>query len=161
MVTCQSESNSSRNASKPSSARSISSISSTAGPPARVIAREQRPLEQVVAAEDLTLDAPGIFALTLGDAQPQHLAGVVPLVEGGLHVEPLVTLQPDEIGLLQAGQHLGQLGLAHARVPLDQQGLAHLLHQEHSRGDRRLGDVALLLEREAQLFDRGRHEVSR
>src|SRR5206468_5141904 len=54
-------------------------------------------------------------------------------------------------------QHLGQLGLAHAGVPLDEQRLPHLAHQVEGGGDGGIGDVALPFQVDAQVFDGGGH----
>src|SRR6266487_3584175 len=51
----------------------------------------------------------------------QELLGVVPLVKGLGGVQPFVALQAYEVGLEHGGHHLGDLGLAHARVPLDEE----------------------------------------
>jgi hypothetical protein len=75
----------------------------------------------------------------------QELPRVVPLVERGLDVDPLVALQADELRAEEAREDLRDLGLAHSRVALDEERLAHL-HREVERGrDRGVGDVALAL----------------
>jgi hypothetical protein len=103
---------------------------------------EQRAAQQEAPGEQLALvDA------TLGRAQRQELAGVVPVVERVVEVDPLVTLQADEPGADRAGQRLGDLGLADARLPLDEQRLAELGGEEDGRGQRPVGEVALASER--------------
>ena len=93
--TWKSDSSSSRNASNSSSARSISSISSTGGFVA-ADRRQQRPLQQIFFREDLVLDRVGVLAAMGLDRQ--QLALVVPFVERRGLVQPLVALQPDQLG---------------------------------------------------------------
>ena len=81
--------------------------------------------------------------LLLGQADPQHLLGIVPLVQGGVGVQPFVALQPDQVRLEAGRQHLGHFGLAHAGVPLNEGGHVQLGSQIDGRGDVAIGDVAL------------------
>jgi hypothetical protein len=84
IVTWKSASTSSRNASKASSVRSSSSISSTGAPSVVGLQRlQQRPLDQEALGEDVVLEPLAVrFALGLGEADRDHLRGVVPLVDG-------------------------------------------------------------------------------
>ena len=77
----------------------------------------------------------------------QELLRVVPLVERGGGVEPLVALEPDQVSLEHRRQHLGDLGLADAGVPLDQERLAQRGRKVDRGGHRAIGDVALALHR--------------
>ena len=54
------------------------------------------------------------------------LAAVVPVVDGLRHVDALVALQADELAAGPAAEHLGDLGLADARLALQQQRPAEL-----------------------------------
>ncbi len=77
----------------------------------------------------------------------EHLARVVPLVHRGVDVEALVALQPDQPRAEAAREHLGELGLADARLALEQQRPLELEREEHRGRDRSVGDVAALAER--------------
>jgi hypothetical protein len=115
------------------------------------------PLQEVAAAEDGLLHLPRVEPVALRHPHPEHLARVVPLVEGGGDVEALVALQPDELGSPQPRQDLGDLGLPHAGVALDEEGLLQVLHEEQRRGDGVVGDVALAGHRLQQGSDLGPH----
>ncbi len=56
----------------------------------------------------------------------EHLARVVPLVDGGVDVEALVALEADQRRAERRGQDLGHLGLAHAGLALEEQRAAEL-----------------------------------
>ncbi len=112
---------------------------------------QERTLEQIFAGKDGLLELRGIAAPVLRHPQPQHLAGVVPLVEGRVDVEPLVALEPDELRIQQARENLGELGLPDAGIPFDQERLAHLPGEKHRGRDGGIGDVAAALHR---LLDR-------
>ena len=72
----------------------------------------------------------------------QQLALVVPLVERGRLVEPLVALQADQLGAVDRGQRLGDLGLADARLAFEQQRALQQLHERQRRRQLAVGDVA-------------------
>ena len=57
---------------------------------------EERPADQEVGPEDVVGRGPGGFAACLEQPDLEHLARVVPLVDGARDVEPLVALQADE-----------------------------------------------------------------
>ena len=103
---------------------------------------QQRPAQQEAAREQLALvDA------ALGGAQREQLARVVPVVERLVDVDALVALQADEARAGRAGERLGHLRLAHARLALDEQRQAELAGEEHRDGQRAVGEVALLAQR--------------
>src|SRR5215467_11431446 len=108
---------------------------------------KQRSLEQVFPAENEILERLGIVRFALGDTQAQKLALIVPFVERGVGVEAFVALQPDQLGVEQARDDFGQLGLADAGIALDQQGLAHLPREIDRSGDRGLGDISVAVHR--------------
>ena len=135
----KSDRNSSRKASNSESERSISSISSTA-PARRPHGPQQRPLEQ----EALVVEVADVAPLGLGHAHVQQLLGVVPLVQGLGGVEPLVALQADQLAPEHVGQHLGHLGLAHARLALERQRAAQHEREVDRREQPLVGEVALL-----------------
>ena len=72
----------------------------------------------------------------------QQLLLVVPLVERARLVEPLVALQPDQLGAGRPRHRLGQLGLADAGRALDQQRLLQRSGEVRRGGGRRVGEVA-------------------
>ena len=71
-----------------------------------------------------------------------HLRRIVPLVDGGGDVEPLVALQPDQPPPERLRQDLGDLRLADARLPFEKQRPPHLEREEQHGGKRPVGDVA-------------------
>ncbi len=84
--------------------------------------------------------------LLLEDLGVEELLRVLPLVERLGLVEPLVTLQSDQLASGRGGDDLRQLGLAHAGGTFDQDRLLELLGEEHHGGDLLVADVALLAE---------------
>ena len=136
MVMANSLSTSSRNASNSSSARSSSSISSTLGPGPD--GREQRPLDQELAPEQV-----GLALAQLGGAHGDELARVVPLVEGLAGVDPLVALEADQLAAEQGRQHLGDLGLADPGLALQQQRLVQVQGQVDGGGQAPVGQVGV------------------
>ena len=76
----------------------------------------------------------------------QHLAGVVPLVQGLVGVDALVALQPDQPAIEDRGEHLRDLGLADADLAFEQEGAAERQRDEQRRGQPAVGQVARLLE---------------
>ncbi len=100
---------------------------------------EQRPLDQIVLAENLGLDLGFVAMLDLFELDAQHLFRIVPFVQSRIRVEPLVTLEPDELGIEYFREHLGDLGFAHARLALQQK---RLTHHQRKVNDRRQGPVA-------------------
>ena len=89
----------------------------------------------------------------LGHSNLDHLAGVVPLVDGGGDVQPLVTLQPDEAPPEGIGEHLCDLGLADARLALQEQRSLEPERQEHRGGKAPIRHVVAALEQLLYVFD--------
>ncbi len=122
-------------------------MSRTGGlPSVRLQGLEQRPLEQEVGSEDVV--GRRLVDLAAGLEQPdlEHLARVVPLVDGRVDVQALVALEPDQARVEAGGQHLGQLGLADAGLAFEEQRATELEGEEDRRRERAIGDVALLAE---------------
>jgi hypothetical protein len=69
-------------------------------------------------------------------------------------VEPLITLQANEVGAENAAHDLCQLRLSDARRTLDQQRAAELSRQKHADAQRVIGDVVVLGERLPKAIDR-------
>ena len=59
-----------------------------------------------------------------GEPDLDHLPRVVPFVDRGRDVEPFVALQPDELPAERLREHLGDLGLADARLAFEEQRAA-------------------------------------
>ena len=77
----------------------------------------------------------------LGQPCPQHLPGIVPLVQRRVDVEPFVALQANQLGLEQLREHFRELRLSAAGFSFDQQRLAHLAGKKHGRRDGLVGHV--------------------
>src|SRR3972149_8466005 len=75
-------------------------------------------LEEEGLGEDLVLALGRAAAGPRGELDPEHLLGIVPLVESRRGIEPLVALEADQVGIEGAGQYLRDLGLPHPGVPL-------------------------------------------
>jgi len=63
-----------------------------------------------------------------------------------MDVEPFVALQADQLRAEEVGEHLGQFGLAHARVALDQQGTPEPEEQKDDGRQLLVGHVAFASE---------------
>ena len=93
----------------------------------------------------------------LGEPGMQHLAGIVPLVERRVDVEPFVALQANQIGAEQLCHHLRELGFPAAGLALDEQRLAHLSREEHGGRNGLVGHVAKVLHRTLHGLNVGIH----
>jgi hypothetical protein len=103
---------------------------------------QQRPAQQEAAREQLALvDA------ALGGAEREQLARVVPVVQRLVDVDALVALQADQLRARRERERLRNLGLPDAGLALDEQRQAQLGGQEDRRGQRAVGEVALLAQR--------------
>jgi hypothetical protein len=117
---------------------------------------QQRPLDQEAAGEQPLGERLARGFLGLGQPDLQHLPRVVPLVGGGVDVQPLVALQPDQLGIQPRRQHLGDLGLAGAGLAFEEQRALQLQRQEDRGGELAVGDVVLLGKQRGGGVDRGR-----
>ena len=77
------------------------------------------------------------LGLASGFQQPdlEHLAWVVPLVDGRVDVQALVALEPDQRGAEAGSEDLGQFGLADAGLAFEQQRPPQFEGQEDGRGE--------------------------
>ena len=114
---------------------------------------EQRPLEEERLAEDLRLRLRRSVAVALLKANVQELARVVPLVERCIGVQTFIALQADQVRREQAGEHLGDFGLPHARVAFDQERLVQLEREMQRGRDGRVGHVRFAIELLEELCD--------
>ena len=114
---------------------------------------EQRPPQQERGREDVVGPSGIEPALRLEQPDLQHLTRVVPLVDRGADVEALVALQADEPRAEGVREHLGQLGLADARLTLEEDRPTQLEGQEDGRDERPVRHVVTLGERALQPLD--------
>ena len=96
------------------------------------------------------------LAARLEQPDLEHLARVVPLVDGGVDVQALVALEPDEPRAEDRREDLGQLGLADAGLALEEQRATELERQEDGGRERPVGDVVAVAEVLGQGLDRAR-----
>ena len=143
MVTWKSASTSSRNASNASSARSSSSISSTGAPAVSgsSACSSGRLIRKRSENTSCSMPLAVVLAFGLGDADRDHLRGVVPLVDRRRHVEPFVALQADQPAPERRRQHLGDLGLADAGLAFEEERPAHAQRQEQHGRERAVGEI--------------------
>ena len=120
---------------------------------------EQGAPQQVALGEDVRLGLGGAHALALARLDGQQLALVVPLVDGGGHIQPFVALQADEPGVENDGEGLGDLGLADAGLTLDEQGAFQIEGERDRRHQGLVGDVAGLCEPGPECVRRVVHRV--
>ena len=102
---------------------------------------EERPPDQEVRAEDVVGGRPIGLAARLEQPDLEHLARVVPLVDGGVDVQALVALEPDEPRAQRCREDLGELGLADPGLALEEQRSTELEGQEDGGRDGPIGDV--------------------
>src|ERR1700730_4891834 len=101
---------------------------------------EQRPFQQVFFGKNPVLDGLGIGAVMGLDRE--QLALVVPFIERGRLIEPLIALQADQFGRVCEGQRLCHLSLADASLAFDQKRPPQQVHQRDRIRDFTIGDVA-------------------
>jgi len=116
---------------------------------------KQRPLDEVIRPEQIALKLCRVgAALQLERTDVKHLACVIPLLDGAVHVQPLEALKPYERTLEKHGERLGDLRLAHAGFAFKQKRLVELEHEENRGGQRAVGNVGVLAERLLQFVNR-------
>jgi hypothetical protein len=104
--------------------------------------REQRPLQQITFGKYVLFDSVGICARSLARFYGEELALVVPLVERGVLIETLVTLQAYQFRAMHCGERLRHFGLADARLALEQQRTLQKIHQPQRSREIAVGDIA-------------------
>ena len=118
---------------------------------------QQRTLDQEPLGENVMLDARAVvLAFGFRDADRDHLRGVVPLVDRGRNVKPLVALQPNEPPAKRRRQDLADLGLADARLAFEEDRPAHPQRQKQHRRERAVGEIVAGREQLQRRVDRGR-----
>ena len=117
---------------------------------------QQRPLDQKPVGKNRALDLAAVLLGRLGEADLDHLAGIVPFVDRRGDVEPFVALQPNQPALQSGRQHLGDLGLADPGLAFEKQRPAQMQRQMHRRREAAVGDVIGAAEQRQRVVDRGR-----
>ena len=87
-----------------------------------------------------------LHALRFGQADLDHLAGVVPLVDRRGDVEAFVALQADQRPLQRGRQHLGDLGLADAGLAFAEQRAPELEGEIQDGREAAVGDIVAVLQ---------------
>ncbi len=101
-----------------------------------------------------------VLALGLGDADRDHLRGIVPLVDRGGDVEPFIALQPDQAPAQSRRQNLGDLGLADAGLAFEEDRPAHFQRQIEHGAERAVGEIIRLGEEIDGGVDGGRERAN-
>jgi len=83
------------------------------------------------------------FAARLEQPDLEHLTGIVPLVHGRVDVQPLITLQPDQLRLENSGERAADVGLPDTRFAFDEQRAIEREGEIHRCGEVAVGDVPL------------------
>ena len=95
------------------------------------------------------------LAFRFGEADGDHLRAVIPLIDRGGDVEPLVALQADQLAAERLRQHLGDLGLADAGLAFEEDRPAHAQREIQHRRQRAVGDIIGLAQQLERGVDRG------
>ena len=106
-------------------------------------------LKQGPAQEEFRPEKLGLgWALAARLEQPdvKHLAGVVPIVDGVMDIQPLVALEADQCRAEQVRHRLGHLRLSHAGFPFEKDGARQLLAEVEGCRQAAIRDVPTLSE---------------
>ena len=158
IVIWKSPSTSRRNASNASSVRSISSIKSTGAPAVSgsSACSSGRLIRKRSENTSCSSDCAVVGAFGFGDANGDHLRGVIPFVDRRGDVEAFVALQPDQPAAERGREHLGDLGLADAGLAFEENRPAHLEREVEHGAERAVGEIIGLGEEIDRGVDRGR-----
>src|SRR5712672_878001 len=121
----------------------------------------QRPLDEETLGENVFGDRVPGSPFRFGQPDLDHLARIVPLVDGGGYVEALVALQAYERAAETAGEDFGNLGFTDTGLAFEKQGAAHLEREEYGRGEAALGHVVRAREQSEGVVDRLRERAHR
>ena len=111
-------------------------------------------MDQELVREDVGLEAGPIrHTRRFGNPDLDHLARVVPLIDGRRHVQTLVTLESDQAPLESRGQDLAHLGLADPGLSLEEEWPPQTQRQVDGRSERPVRYITLLLEKSESLID--------
>ena len=113
--------------------------------PRRVDGLQQRPLDRGTPRCTARAGRASRSSVAGGfeDAQLEQLPRVVPLVDRVRDVEPLVALQPDQIGVERPRRRRGERRLADAGLALEKQRPPEPQRQEQRHREAAVGDVLL------------------
>ena len=140
MLIWKSDRTSSRNASNSSSARSISSMSSTARSPCLTASSSGRSSRNF-GPNSWSTDCSSVGLGLRQRPDLQHLPGVVPLVQRLAGADALVALQPDELAAEDRREDLRDLRLADADLAFEQHRPAQRKRHEQGGGQPAVGEV--------------------
>ena len=82
-----------------------------------------------------------------------HLTCVVPLIDGVMHVESLVTLKTDELGTKDRRENLRNLSLPHPGLAFQEQRTSKLECEVNRRRETTVRDVELPTKKTLELLD--------
>src|SRR5207244_3232040 len=115
---------------------------------------QERPLDEEAGSEDV-VDGSLVLQSLLGQgADVQELAGIVPLVEGLVGVDPLVALQPDELEPESRSERLGQFGFADAGFSFEQERTSEAKGQVGCGRQATVGQVILVQQNVSKILNR-------
>src|SRR5215218_4521883 len=113
---------------------------------------QERAAHQELPIVEVALDTFLVFAAEgFRSADVEELAGVVPLVDGLVDVYALVALKADEGCFEDAGENLGDLGLADPRLAFQEQRPTKLQREEDRGGQPLVSQVIVLAQPHSQL----------
>ena len=115
---------------------------------------QERALMRKLSPKMSCAEALALALAGLGQADFDHLARIVPLIDGRRHVQALVALEADEAACKRLGQHLGDLGLAHPGFAFEEERTAELERQIDGGGQAAVRDVAAAREERVGFLDR-------
>ena len=118
---------------------------------------DQEALGKHVVLEPLAI----VAAFRLGDADRDHLRGIVPFVDRRRDVEPFVALQPDQAAPERRREHLGDLGLADPGLALEKQRAAHPQREKQHGRKRAVGEIVRRRQQVERRIDRGGQRTGR
>src|SRR5207302_1846292 len=117
---------------------------------------QKRALDQEFGPEDVVSLGAVDLATGLQQADLEHLAGIVPLVDRGVDVQPLVALEANQTRAEGRGEDLCQFRLADAGLALEQQRPAKLESQEDGCREGPIADVVVASKVPLELLDGAR-----
>ena len=117
---------------------------------------QQGTLDEELRAEEVNVGInPFIRAAPrLHEPDLQQLPRVVPLVHRVVHVQSLIALQADEVGVESGGQRAGDFGFADAGLAFQKQRALQFQSQEDGNGQSPVGYVRLVPEQILDIFYR-------
>ena len=123
---------------------------------------DQEPLAENIGGQRLAID----LALRFGQPDLDHLPRIIPLVYRRRGVETFVALQAHQRARKRNAKHLGDFGLADARLAFEEKRPAHLEREKHAGREPPVREVVVTLEQRDNGIDTigqqgGRHVANR